>query len=546
MFRLALTYGSVAAAGSAAYLGIFRAETATALGCAVLAAVLVGARLELDGMLPRPRGRTVRRVGAVALALALVATAATSGIGGELSPTGTAAADWSQECDIGDSLFGAAYNTIIGADSGCRWESGDSVDYENITATDQYSRALGVQDSTDSYVTQTGNFMEDSRTVAYSKGKISLINDLNNGTPVSEAKAAANDTVEDYYAQVQANIVADYNSKAAQWEYMMGGGVVSVSTNTGTSQTIGSSGSGMEEIGYWENQTYTLVNGSTRNVSVFWSESAGRYWAPSFVDVSKNDLNMDAIGPESGDVITAVPYNAHGGLLEAASAQSAQVQANLAPYADSVFAEYTAGELNATDLARLDPSVIAAEASTDLNSTGYYSFAAIQIAAIGGQGDLNVSHSVEVYDDSTSTAANASWNGTLFYTGDDAPEGWNTSERYNISDYGGTFYFVVSPEDTNKSAYVVDMAQHGSEFTLTSATNTQTGESVNSTQTQKYVYDSTNASELAEEIDRLEELREQYENANTGGAGGIGFDLGGTQTGFMLALVLVVFFLTRD
>ena len=446
----------------------------------------------------------IRRLGAAAFALLIVSTAVISGVAP--SPVQPAAADWSEECSLTDSLVGAAWNTLIGADSGCRWESGTQTDYENMSATDGYASALGVKDSVDSYTTTTSNFQENTRTVAYSKAKIVLINELNNGSSVSVAKTRMNDAVEDYYARMQAEEIRDYNAKMVQLNYLK--------TETPTSigwDTHESNGEYYTSSQSFTNHSYTLVNGSSISVRQYTIDTT----APDHGLLSADgEIWWYTADPDSGESTLVLDSNEYKSLIQDASSQATQVKDNLGPYADEVYNQYAAGEINSTNLAMNDPAVIAQEASTSLNSTGYYGHASIMLASIGAGGDVNVSHTVETSD-------GTSMNGTLFYTAQDAPEsGWETNQTYNVSDYNGTFYFAVQKDDG--TAGIVDLSNYGQEFSLTSATNTQTGESVNSTTVHRYTYDSTNASALAEEIDRLEELRAEYENQQTAAAGGSG------------------------
>jgi hypothetical protein len=84
------------------------------------------------------------------------------------------------------------------------------------------------------------------------------------------------------------------------------------------------------------------------------------------------------------------------------------------------------------------------------------------------------------------------------------------------------------------------------DFTVESITDTSTGEAMTNTTIESYTYDSTNSSNLADEIARLSQLREEYEQAQTTGGTG-GFDLGG-NTGVIAGLLAVVALLalTRD
>lgn len=478
-----------------------------------------------------------RRVGALALALLIVTTAALSGVGGPASPVSTAAADWSEECELTDTLIGAAWNTLIGADSGCRWESGTHTDWENVTATDGYASALSMKDAADSYTTTTGNFMENTRTVAYSKAKITLINELNNGSSVSVAQNEVNQTVREYYSRIQLEAAKDFGAKAMHAHYL--------ANSTGLTAEVGDSNPYATPM----NAKITLINGTVgRYHTIGWDDGTYvRYYIltderslqPQSTNGGYEDLQVT--DPDNGGQTTVLSTEPYWSIVNSAKSQSNQVLANMDPYVDEVYAQYAAGEINSTNLAMNDPTVIANEASTSLNSTGYYGHASIMLASLGAGGDVNVSHTVETSDGTV-------MNGTLFYTAQDAPEtGWATNTTYNFSDYNGTFYYSVARNDG--TAGIVDLENYGENFTLTKATNTKTGESVETTVVHRYTYDSTNVSALAEEIERLQELREEYEHQKTSAAGGSGPLSGFSNREIMIgvgALAVVAYIYGRE
>lgn len=479
--------------------------------------------------------RTLERAGVVAVTGLIVSTMALSGVFGPASVAQPAAAEWSDECDIGDSLLGAAYNTLSGADTGCRWIAGEQTDVENLTATDAYASGLSLKDSVDSYTTSVDNNVENSRTVAMSKAKIELVNGLNNGTSESVVHNEVNKTSRDYYSRMQAETVKDWNAKMTQLAYLK-------NTSVGFQYQTWKND-------MWNNKTtadmnhvreeFTLENGTTVNVTVVRYEGYDTYYSPVIVDADDTSVDTDNYvagafrvrlqDPDTGDwkpILYSEDYghietdesrdggiSTYGGkgLMDRYPTQNQWVIDNLDPYVPEVYNQYDAGQIDSTDLAMSDPSVIALEASTDFNSTGHYSYAAIQLAAIGAAGNVNVSHNVTTGDGTT-------MEGTLYYTDDDAPEnGWETGQQYNMTNFNGTFYFVVAKDDGNAS--VVDLENYGETFTINEATNTNTGEEVTTTEVQRYTYDSTNVTALEEEIERLKELREDYEAQSTGGGG---------------------------
>ncbi len=527
----AATYGGSGALLAAGYLG-YTGEVMSAVPVALIGlALLVGraASLEVDirGRATSPLAKRVATVGVVAL---LVSTAALSGVIPGASPVQEARAEWSEECDITDSLLGAAYNTISGADTGCRWIAGDHIDYENQTKTDAYATGLGMKDAAESYTTSVSNFHQNTRTVAMSKAKITLINGLNNGTSESVTHSEVNSTIRDYNSRMQMEVINDWNAKMQQIDYL---------DNTSVGLRVENDEGATVSTLTLESVDYDLVNGSTVTITILGLDGESTYEQLSPVG-SGESHNFDGYGtsmvpthgevqiqdPDTGDWATILQsgdystnYSDEDGnyptgrmLLENPPKQSQWAVDNMAPYVPEVYDQYTAGEIDSVDLAKNDPSVIAQEASTSFNSTGYYGYAGIQMAAIGASGNVNVSHTITTGDGTT-------LEGSLYYTADDMPaDGWVTGTTYNVSNFNGTFYMAVQKEDGN--ATVVDLANYGETFTIDEATNTKSGDEVEATKVQTYTYESTNASALEEEIERLRELREEYENVDASGSTG--------------------------
>jgi hypothetical protein len=258
--------------------------------------------------------------------------------------------------------------------------------------------------------------------------------------------------------------------------------------------------------------------------------------------------------PSSSDQATVVDTRAHNQRIDDMMAARSNVNSNIDAYADEVFAAYQAGELSTTDL--LDPTTLASQASTSYNSTGYYSFASAELAAIGLTGDTNASHVVQttwnrsyrnetgalVWDNRTVNVT-----GTMFLTGSNMS--LETGTEYDPDNINGAEYIAVSSVE-NETGTTLNYSEPYFEvtdnFTIVEATNTKTGETVNVTTAQEQNFSSTNASQLADELDRLQELRAYYEEQQANNGGGISFDFGGVETGVIIALLAVAFLATRD
>ena len=399
---------------------------------------------------------------------------------------------------------------------GCTWTQEDS---ENISETDGYAQALGIKDSIDASRTTQTNFQQDTRKVAYTKAKISLVNDLNNGTSESVAEANANQEVSEYYSRIQYNNIQKWNNHVLQIQYL--------ASETPTSFRHNPGGVGSYDIySGWENSSVTLANGTSVTAYGLKWDDGGGVWNWNW---DQGEM-LQVQDPDSGSWEDLIDYQDTIAIKNEYDTQETQVTDNMASVTSGYYAEYQAGDLSSDDLARLNPSVIASEAATDYNSTGYYSYAAMSLAAIGASGNVNTSHTVSV--------GGSTFDGTLYYTGDDVSS-FETGSTYNMSQLNGTFYMAV--QTSEDSSRIVNLESVGTEVTIDEATNTDTGESVQTTETEQYVYETTNASALADELDKLRELRQTYEDLateNTGGGGG-GLDPSSIGTEGIIAAVAV-------
>ena len=540
MIRLALTYGSVGFTAAAAYLGLDQGQEITAAALLVVGLLLVGVRLGLAGALPRPSRpsrpsrSTVRRAGAFVVAFSLVSGMILGGVGPGGGAVGTASA-WEMgtvgECDGLDYMVHLVSFQQVNSDS-CDLRYGDNSNLE--THTDHYQQGESWKSQNDGFFTSHENFAEDTSSIAFSKAKITIVNGLNDGNTSSVVKGEANQTVRDYYSRQQKEILMQADRYYRSAEY----------TDSVNDSFI--NGGEYDPITAWAEVEIQLINGSTVWVRLPAYDSGDDNWISAPPQNTGNTRNATATihgidspmqdrhphyAPPSGDYSEIVPLNLNRVIdnLNTYGTQSQQVTQNVDVYVDGVYTEYQQGEINTTDI--VDPQTLASQAATDYNSSGYYSYAAIHLASLGYSGNMNSSMHV--------TTANNSYNGTLFYTADDV-DTFEVNQSYDPSTLNGTAYMAVQD---GENGTVVSLSET---FTVESATNPKTGESMSNVTVEKYTYDSTNTSALASELDRLRQLREEYEQAqNTGGSGG--FDLGG-KTGAIGALlaVVVILALTRD
>jgi hypothetical protein len=479
----------------------------------------------VDRLLSSPRTHRVATIAVVGL---VISTAALAGFGGPASPVETVQAGYFEGCDFSDSMTLAIGASLGMSNQDCTfWTPDQNVD--NITAVDIEANAVAASSSHDTFLNTQENFANDRRSVAWAKAKISLVNDLNNNVSEQNATDNAQEVVNDYYTTSQKNILADWHARAEQWGYWVNASTDG--THTTSSEGFRLRGSGEQEA-YVEmgDITYTLANGNTsQNISAplvapDWNTNDPIMVVPSDSQSGYTVHSAPAnLGPTDNDHLE---YNGSkvldptrtSTLLAEIETQRSQVNSNLATYANETYQAYNSGEINATDIVSSDPTTLATQAATDYNSTGYYGLASAQLAAMGLSGDNNVSHVVNTTENGSARTIS----GTLFYTGED-DQSFDTGTQYDPSTLNGSVYMsVASIKDGNGSTINKSSGfYHVNEnFTISQATNTQTGESVNTTSMQTRNYTSTNVSLLADEIDRLKEQRAFYEQQSSAAAGG--------------------------
>lgn len=467
----------------------------------------------------------------VALALVIVMSVGLSGLGGSAAPVGTAEAAVFQDCGISDSLLTAFLKGIVNPNGdGCRFNPDDSRGTESI---DLYQDGQSLAATNDGFLDSYDNFGQDTRQVAWSKAKISIVNGLNDGNTSAVVAGEANTSVRDYYSQQQANLLAQYSNAVAAFNYTAG---VDPNAVRGLNGKFGNYGDATATIELLNGSTVTINtfvvisgSGSRSLVSPFngYVNGTGDYsnyvgYAGEPAAGGSWDVYVKAPSADYSDQVVIDMSRWYSSFRDI-SDRSKMVTQNVDSYTQEVYSLHEAGEINTTDM--VDAGVLAGQAASDYNSTGYGDFASVSLATMGYASNFTSSFEVQY--------GNQTAHGQLFYTGDDLGS-FENGTTYDPSALSGTVYLV---EQRNESAELVRLT---SNFTVSAITNVQTGEAMTNTTIVKKVYHSNNASKLQEEIQALQELREEYEKKNSGGSGfGFGKDGNMLILGVILALLAV-------
>lgn len=538
------TFGGVAALGAGAHLFSY-GERGAALVLALaglLALAFVGWAHEVSvPAWARPSRRIVTAAVAGLVVFSLFSGPAAAGLA---------------DCSVGDSslltTFVGAF--VSGGSDYCLFDT--SGDYSNQSHTDHYATALAQEQNNENFHTAAANYAQETRQIAWAEGKLAAVNELNDGGNASEIEAAMNASIDDYYAQHQKQIYTQLHTGAVVGEYIWNANESHVATVDGTTHNV--SGFVTAEVKLIETNGSTMwvrfpvdsagqVKFNPYMMTENFTNATGEYNASEITILTAPNYNANLVGTNVTTDMSQNPLyrNETGNLTDVGPAvdllfdyrdQSDNLKGQSSAYATALATTYNQSELNVTDV--LSPSEIAGRASSDYGSTGYYGFLAAELAAMGYSGDFNSSVAMNW----THNGTTESYEGTPFYTGEDVTS-FEQNTTYNASDLNGTFILAAAGENGSGRFVEVD---EGS-FVLTSITDPNTGETLNSTDMESYDYNSTDVSDLEAELNRLSQALEAYqEQSAPGGGGGWNIDLGGTQVGVIAALLVVVLILSRD
>lgn len=330
---------------------------------------------------------------------------------------------------IGAGVATAAYHYLT--DDSVSKEKAEEVEAAETAQqkADMKSSLISQRDSSQNFAKSTNNFVADSRSIASIKAKTRIVEMLNNGTTdTSTISTEVNETIEDYYAVRENNLIAQYQTHLEQLNY-----TVNVMNNDssiaddflypGSDYAAGDTGGpdgenivvnsccgGGHNFTSMTNDstTLTLTNGSTVDVTVLnityaqWMYDTNAngivnfdhdstyyglnnpvdQWASgasfSTIDVrSITDSNVTDTGPKTAFNLTHY-LNARSNIQAAASDMKANYNQS---FITQVAGSYSAGEINTSDL--LSPEALASEWSTKYNQTGESVYRWASLSALG-------------------------------------------------------------------------------------------------------------------------------------------------------------------
>lgn len=391
----------------------------------------------------------------------------------------------------------------------------------NLADTERISllqSAGTLNETTEQSFVELDNFLSKTRGIAYTKGKIAAVEALNRGADESGARQEAKEAINDFYATILANTYTRYEISSIQADYIAGvekqsasfvgnssdvawvGPVDPTTTDEdGDPKDVLTFGNSAGTDSILADVVVTLPNGETRTYSFYEvngdevaTPDPGNTSTPSGYTATEG-YQIRVKGPK-GRATTITRTTEFASRIDNIHRQRQQVVANTDKLVNSTYANIAQGEINTSDL--IGPADLTQEGVIGYNSTGYQSYSAATLAAIG-QG--NVSSGQTVVMNGTRYA------GTLFYVGSSGsgPSNITTGTTYDPTSYPGEFILATSDGSL----------QLDKRFIVEEQQNVKTGETIESVEVEDYTPQEANASDFKNQTQLLKDWRERVENA---------------------------------
>lgn len=372
------------------------------------------------------------------------------------------------------------------------------------------------------------DFIQQGEAYAYTIGKYTLVKTLDqemqNGTDfitaLARAKLEAKTAVRDYYMKELNNSLALWNAKMMRMQEEAESALI-VGKNRAATCTASTCGS---------HATYyviTVTDGSTTfKIGGDWSNTWGsRYIVSKYTTSSTTNcrpstaangsilynktmtltnlsVNINYYWLKCRDTVDYWFPDMDTSVFTEIDAKYKQVSDNLDVYADSLTEQIFSG-INVTEL--LDPITLATQINSDYDQTGYYGYAAAELALMGlNLTGLNKTVTIDVNGTQLSGVLFTDWEGIL-----------ERNQTYT-ADPAYLWYFI----DENGKLYDLQ----GYNFTVTDLRD-KNGNELQNTTFERYVDHSGDIQKIYDELARLNELYQKYIEMQTvagGGSGGVG------------------------
>lgn len=447
-------------------------------------------------------------------------------------------------CIGGAVLGGIIVGGATGAAIASIMDSGDtSFQYTNADELKKqtYSHADTIRYNSEKINELSGDLAQAQEGVMWSHAKVEVVEALNNGRTLSQAKLDAKAEIDETAADMEVTVLKSWDEATVKTYHMMQAHWDNPNVSNSTIHPDGISGNAEKSI--IVNHTYTLYNGSDYDYKkIKWANSTGipigyaNYpgWIHDKPTSDYSDMKF----------IDTLEYE---NVLNNISTRATRVHDNVDTIAENIYANYTQGELNTTDV--LSGQELAAQYSTNWNSTGHNAYASGFMASLGLDGNLQDAFKVQL-------ESGATFEGQLFLD-----EGANLSTISSETKYHATGKLndpanFTDGETWNSTEGHVWMTHDGKmreitgNFTVLSITDTKTGESLSNTTFTSRKYDGTDVSQLESLLKQLIQDAENVETPSSSGFSiptfGLGSLFGIPNTVWIVLAALGAFLLMRE
>ncbi|WP_124194353.1 hypothetical protein [Natrarchaeobius chitinivorans] len=526
----------------------------------------------------RPILPTAHRLGTVLLVVLMVGS-----LVAPAAMTPTAADDGSLTDDTVQEVCDSSARFVYGYACGVA----DLDDIDDSQSTDKieadiWLNARQTGESWESTEVLLGNYMEDTPTIASLEARDAIATSWEEGDDVDEADIAAKEAINDYYSQLQIQVIEEASAHQHELAYQQNQSRETDDVNGDMVHPAGSLGyydGTLKEFYYTHesgNATYDLRNGTVHEYEmpvmygyiderdnsysddITWTpELGGNYDSPSFEIVhTSNSVEWN------GKTVTLnqPEYNLESRVMYDLSDPDDKLdelhdQAQVAvenydeQFVDDLYTALDEGEIDPEDVRGAEGTVRYMSGDSDVTEERFQialssvlglehtEFDSTMVVSYDGYTDIEYewNESAETREANYSSHVSETYNGLLF-AGDVPEGGFEVNESYHTDDLDGTLMMVTE----NESVYF----EHG-EFTI-DALYDSAGDPVQNVTWDRPSYDTYNSSEYVELIDEIQELHDELEDRDDGGDGvtlpGVGDieDALGEYSGVMVGLVIVV------
>lgn len=402
------------------------------------------------------------------------------------------------------------------------------------------------------------NHVLDARNLVWASVKYTIAEGITEGDSVNATKARVERQIQDYYAAQQAMMMDQASVSLAEiegWNEIANNSDTSVprpsyvkaraTTNILGGGTSGSSGS--NDTWTTTTETWTLVNGSSyqmvtidpASISLLVemnSDGTGkvysdvdtmpgpddqnhgnvdwvRVYAKAPANSSLSDTVIMRIEEQEGtlDDATDQELTSFYSLWWRADQESATMVNEASLYTEAAYSNYSAGEIDLTDL--ISEEALVSQANLNYNETKYFGYTATKLALMGINTSLDERVTVEVARTVDGEPSYPTYSGLLFSK--HVPEGgrWEVGTWYDPTGWNDTVFLL---QQTGNGSALMALQEP---FRITSAT-TWDGEELPWVEPTNYNRQTADVSAMLEEIRQITELYERMAEMEAQASGG--------------------------